>query len=83
VDPVGRHFRGGPGDRLDLRLVDANAKARGDQAFAFMGEAAFTKAGQVRYEHTSSDTWVCLNTDADASAEATIRLKGVFDLAGG
>jgi Ca2+-binding RTX toxin-like protein len=73
-------FRGGLGDRLDLRLVDANAKARGDQAFAFIGEAAFTKAGQVRYEHTSNDTWVYLNTDADASAEATIRLKGVFDL---
>ncbi len=73
-------FRGGLGDRLDLRLVDANAKARGDQKFAFIGEAEFTRAGQVRYEHTSRDTWVYLNTDADASAEATIRLNGVFDL---
>jgi Ca2+-binding RTX toxin-like protein len=73
-------FRGGLGDRLDLRLVDANVKARGDQKFAFIGEAEFTRAGQVRYEHTSTDTWVYLNTDADASAEAAIRLKGVFDL---
>ena len=55
-------------------------KARGDQKFAFIGEAEFTRAGQVRYEHTSRDTWVYLNTDADASAEAMIRLNGVFDL---
>jgi Ca2+-binding RTX toxin-like protein len=76
-------FRGGFGDRLDLRLIDANVKARGDQKFAFIGEADFTKVGQVRYEHTRTDTWILLNTDADASAEAVIRLKVVFDVSDG
>jgi Ca2+-binding RTX toxin-like protein len=76
-------FRGKLGDKLDLRLVDANIKARGDQAFTFTGEAALTKAGQIRYEQTKTDTWVYLNTDADTAAEAVIRLKGVFDLSKG
>jgi Ca2+-binding RTX toxin-like protein len=76
-------FRGGLGDRLDLRLTDANVKARGDQKFAFIDEADFTKAGQVRYEHTRSDTWILLNSDADRLAEAVIRLKGVFDVSDG
>jgi VCBS repeat-containing protein len=73
-------FRGTLGDRIDLRLVDANVKAGGDQAFTFIGKEAFTKAGQIRYEKTSTDTWVYLNTDADTTAEAVIRLKGAFDV---
>ncbi|HEX2135551.1 MAG TPA: hypothetical protein VHG30_06520 [Microvirga sp.] len=74
-------FRGDLGDRLDMRPVDAEMRARGDQAFAFIGEKdAFTKAGQVRYQNTRTDTWVYLNTDADRTAEAVIRLKGVLDL---
>jgi Ca2+-binding RTX toxin-like protein len=74
-------FRGRLGDKLDLRLVDANVKASGDQAFSFIGTHGFTGAGQIRYEKTSTDTWVYLNTDADTAAEAVIRLKGSFDLA--
>jgi hypothetical protein len=76
-------FSGRAGDRINLKLVDANAKARGDQAFSFIGEAAFTKAGQVRYETARSYTYVSLNTDADAAAEAVIKLKGSFDLVKG
>ena len=76
-------FRGRDGDRIDLKLVDANVKVRGDQAFRFIGEAEFTKAGQVRYEKAGSYTYVYLNTDTDAAAEAVIRLKGAMDLSKG
>ncbi len=77
-------FAGKLGDKLDLALIDANVKARGDQSFSFLGEkTAFTKAGQVRYEQTKTDTWVYLNTDSDKAAEAVIRLKGSFDLSKG
>jgi len=40
----------GPDDRLDLQAIDANAliAAPGDQAFSFIGTAAFTAVGQVR-----------------------------------
>ncbi|WP_312895083.1 hypothetical protein [Microvirga sp.] len=73
-------FSGRQGDRLDLKLVDANSSKRGDQNFSFIGKNAFSKAGEVRYEKTKTDTYVYLNTDNDKTAEAVIRLKGSFDL---
>ena len=80
-------FSGRAGDRLNLKLVDANAATRRDDTFSFIGEAAFTKAGQVRYEHVQEKgkwyTYVSLNTDADSAAEAVIKLKGSIDLVKG
>jgi Ca2+-binding RTX toxin-like protein len=76
-------FRGSLGDSINPRAVDANAKLSGDQNFAFIGTHAFTKAGQVRTEKAGSYTYVYLNTDADASAEAVIKLKGALDLSKG
>ncbi|QRM30659.1 PQQ-dependent sugar dehydrogenase [Microvirga sp. VF16] len=73
-------FSGRSGDRIDLKLVDADTKKRGDQKFSFIGEKAFTKAGQVRYEKTKKETYVYLNTDSDKAAEAVIKLKGAIDL---
>jgi hypothetical protein len=37
----------------------------------------------VRYEKAGAYTYVSLNTDADAAAEAVIKLKGSFDLVKG
>ncbi|MGF9764717.1 hypothetical protein AAII07_57540 [Microvirga sp. 0TCS3.31] len=76
-------FKGREGDRLDLRAVDANTKKSGDQNFSFIGTKAFSKAGEVRYEKTKGYTYVYLNTDADKSAEAVIKLKGSIDLSKG
>ncbi|HEY8382003.1 MAG TPA: Ig-like domain-containing protein [Microvirga sp.] len=73
-------FSGRAGDRIDLKGIDANVKAKGDQAFSFIGTAAFTKAGQLRYEKTAKVTFIYLNTDADTTAEGVIRLKGSMDL---
>ena len=36
-------------DDVDLSLIDANAGVAGNQAFTFIGGAAFSAAGQVRY----------------------------------
>ena len=63
--------------------MDANSAATGDQAFSFIGMAAFTKAGQLRYEKADSSTYIFLNTDADGAAEAVIKLNGAIDLAKG
>ena len=77
-------FRGRSGDRIDLKLVDANSRLRGDQKFSFIGDdEAFTRAGQVRYEKTKGTTYVYLNTDSDRAAEAVIKLKGAMDLSKG
>lgn len=73
-------FSGRNGDRIDLRAIDANTKKSGDQNFSFIGTKAFTKAGQVRYEKTKSDTYIYLNTDNDKTAEAVIKLKGAMTL---
>lgn len=36
-------------DRIDLSAIDADAGLAGNQAFTFIGAAAFSAAGQVRY----------------------------------
>ncbi|MEH2374450.1 calcium-binding protein [Nostoc sp.] len=38
-----------PGDRIDLSTIDANSNIAGNQAFTFIGAAAFSAPGQVRY----------------------------------
>lgn len=62
------------GDRLDLRLIDANSAVAGDQAFTFLGVSNnFTAAGQVR---VANDV-IYANTDANlATAELVIDLNG-------
>jgi Ca2+-binding RTX toxin-like protein len=73
-------FRPKEKDRLDLKAIDADTKKKGDQSFSFIGKNDFSKAGQVRYEKTSTETYVYLNTDSDKAAEGVIRLKGSLDL---
>lgn len=42
------------GDHIDLRGLDANSTRAGDQAFSFIGNAAFTHvAGQLHYDGTT------------------------------
>lgn len=41
-----------PGDKIDVSKFDTNPGAAGDQAFAFIGQAAFSNvAGQLRYSN--------------------------------
>ncbi len=76
-------FSGKGGDRIDLKLIDADVKKKGDQAFSFIGKNAFTKAGQVSYEKIGRETYVYLNTDSDKAAEGVIKLKGAIDFSKG
>lgn len=44
-------------DRIDLSVIDASTKTTGNQAFTFLGTAAFSgKAGELRYDKLASDT---------------------------
>ncbi|HTV68766.1 MAG TPA: calcium-binding protein [Rhizobiaceae bacterium] len=63
-------------DLIDLSTIDANALLAGNQAFTFRGTAAFTAAGQIRYNYLGSDTLISMNTDTDAAAEMQIILSG-------
>jgi len=69
-------FNASHGDRIDLVGIDARTNQAGEQAFAFIGTAAFTAAGQIRQQRDGSDLRVELNLDADATSEALLLLIG-------
>ena len=59
-------------DRLNLAAIDANASSLGDQAFAYLGSAAFsgTTAGELRYDGSALSGDV--NGDGQADFEILI-----------
>ena len=69
-------------DWIDLCGVDANSGAAGNQAFDWVGSAAFTGAGELRYETANGVTTIYGNTDADSTPEFQIELTGTFHLQG-
>jgi len=66
------------GDVIDVSTIDANSLVLGNQAFAFIGGAAFTAAGQLRY----SGGVLQGSTDADVFSEFEVRLAGAPALTG-
>jgi serralysin len=60
------------GDRIVLSSIDANANAAGNQAFKFIGTAAFTGAGQLRYQKIGSDSHIQGDTNGDGVADRYI-----------
>lgn len=77
-------FARSEGDRIDLRAIDANATLAGNQTFAFSSAAAFDAnhpgVVQIRPTATASVFVVVLNTDNDATANASFL---VYSTAGG
>ncbi|HTU10401.1 MAG TPA: calcium-binding protein [Allosphingosinicella sp.] len=68
-------------DLIDLGAVDANSGVGGNQAFAFIGTAAFSgTAGELRYQDDGTDTWVQADTNGDGMADFEIALTGVLVL---
>jgi Ca2+-binding RTX toxin-like protein len=60
-------------DVIDLRRIDADRTADGNQAFGFIGDADFSAAGQLRFE-----TNILLgDTNGDGTADFRLRLPGV------
>ena len=71
-------FSAAQGDRLDFSKINANDLYDDrDHAFTFIGKAAFSAPGQIRYAVRDGETLIFLNTDLDTSFEAMIRLKGI------
>jgi Ca2+-binding RTX toxin-like protein len=69
------------GDRVDLSRIDANAGLAGDQAFSFIGNAAFgNHAGELRYENLTGTTWrVEGDTNGDGAADFELLLVADSD----
>lgn len=66
------------GDRLNFLLIDADAVTAGDQAFNFVGTAAFanTGTGQIRYQNSGADLLVQADVNGDGVADMEIILQG-------
>ena len=68
-------------DQIDLRLIDADPVQADDQAFVFLGTAAFTGvAGELRFGEVNGNTKVSADLDGDARADFQIRLDGLITL---
>jgi len=64
------------GDKIDLGAIDANADVGGIQNFSFIGQAAFTAAGQVRQNGRNVE----VNTVGASGAEMDIFLDGLYPI---
>jgi hypothetical protein len=66
-------------DRLNFALIDADAATADDQAFAFIGTAAFTNTGvgQIRYTNSGADLLVQADVNGDGVADMEIILQGL------
>ncbi|MCV9965757.1 protease [Pararhizobium sp. BT-229] len=77
-------FSGSGGDRLDLSTIDANSGAAGDQAFTYLGTAAFTgTAGELRYIKQASDTYIYGDVNGDRKVDFAIHLDDAISLSKG
>jgi Ca2+-binding RTX toxin-like protein len=64
-------------DLIDLAAIDANLWAQGDQAFAFIGAAAFSgAAGELRFAADGNDIRLQADTDGDGLSDYEIVLTG-------
>ncbi|WP_176592687.1 right-handed parallel beta-helix repeat-containing protein [Sphingobium sp. EM0848] len=68
-------------DKIGLSLIDANIHTAANDAFKFIGTAAFSKvAGQLRYEVVNGDSHVSGDVNGDGIADFTIVLQHVDTL---
>lgn len=71
-------------ERIDLRGIDADSGTAGDQAFSFIGTAAFSGvAGELRYDFDGTDTWLHADVDGDSVADFEIVLSGGYPMVAG
>mgnify|MGYP001597350696 CR=1 FL=1 len=68
-------FKQSEKDKIDLKALDANTKAVGDQAFTFIGTEKFHKqAGELRYEKKSGDTFIHGDVNGDGKVDFSVRV---------
>ena len=73
-------FNPAEGDRISLTALDANAGLAGDQDFTFIGTAAFSGAGQLRYVPGATTLIEANVTVGDTVADFRITLVGSIAL---
>jgi Ca2+-binding RTX toxin-like protein len=61
-------------DRIDLSGIDADTSLAGDQSFTFIGTAAFSAAGQLRFEREGADMRLLADVNGDGLADFALTL---------
>jgi len=75
-------FSHAEGDRIDLKAIDASTLLAGDQAFSFLGTAAFTgEGGELRLTPSGNATLLVGDLDGDKVGDLFIRLSAGLTLA--
>ncbi|HEX8124298.1 MAG TPA: M10 family metallopeptidase C-terminal domain-containing protein [Allosphingosinicella sp.] len=70
-------------DIVDVSAWDANRNVAGNQAFTFIGAAAFSgTAGELRTYFDGTDTWAQADRNGDSVADFEIRFDGNVSLSG-
>jgi Ca2+-binding RTX toxin-like protein len=79
-----KDFSSAQGDLIDLTQVDADTTLAGNQAFAWIGNAAFSgTAGELRYAIAGNTTTITGDTDGDGTADFALWLTGQVGLVAG
>lgn len=73
-------FRSGQNDVIDLAAIDADSTQTGNQGFSFIGDAAFSAAGQLRVTIGADATYVSGDLDGDGKADFRLTLEGAITL---
>jgi serralysin len=64
-------------DRINLKGIDANTRATGDQAFTFIGAQGFHKVvGELKSYQSSGNTYLAGDVNGDGYADFTIKALG-------
>lgn len=66
---------GAEGDRIDLSEIDAITGTTANDAFAFIGTAAFSAAGQLRYQASGAVTLIEGDVNGDRTADFRIQVN--------
>lgn len=70
-------FSRSAGDHIDLSGIDANTSLRGNQAFTFIGTAAFTgEAGEARF----SNGVLSVDVNGNGTADMTVDVRGLTSM---
>lgn len=70
------------GDLIDVSPIDANTSVGGDQAFSYIGTAAFSAPGQIRVVDEGSTVRIEFNTTGNSIEEMELVLTNVSTVSG-
>ncbi|MDO6965771.1 calcium-binding protein [Rhizobium alvei] len=74
-------FKKWQGDSIDLHFIDADTTAKGNQAFDYIGNKAFSgEAGELRLAKTDEGSYLKGDVNGDGKADFSIFLDDIYNL---